>query len=301
MFQLRLAGKVVLRLLLAGLAIVAAVQAFRLLALPALVSLLDLGEASASVLRRVGIFACAIAAYWAYCRGIEKRAVGELRPAPLGIALGAATGAGLIGLAALLLFAAGVYEVVEYRGLQPGLFGVGGFIVVAATLEEIVYRGVLFRTLEQAWGTGAGLALQSLLFGFGHLENLDAGSSVADKLATVASVTLCGAWWTMVFVLSRNLWVAAANHAAWNFTIVLTGVPLSGLEDWLPLAPFASRYRGPDWLTGGQFGPEASVVTMVLTGAAVVASWRFAHAKGRLVRAARSRVRTDTLLSTEPG
>ena len=86
MFQLRLAGKVVLRLLLAGLAIVVAVQAFRLLALPAAVALLDLGEASTSIVRRLGIFVCAIAAYWAYCRGIEKRTVDELRPAPLGIA-----------------------------------------------------------------------------------------------------------------------------------------------------------------------------------------------------------------------
>lgn len=289
MFQLRLAGKVVLRLLLAGAAIVAAVQAFRSLALPAIVSLLDLDEASTSTVRRVGIFACALAAYWAYCRGIEKRTVGELRPAPLRIALGAAAGQGMIGLAALLLFAAGVYEVVEYRGLQHGLFGVGGLIVVAATLEELLYRGVLFRTLEQAWGTGAALALQSLLFGIGHLGNLEAGSSAADRIATVVSVTLCGAWWTMVFVVSRNLWVAAANHAAWNFTIVLTGVPLSGLEDWRSLAPFASRYRGPDWLTGGQFGPEASMVTMVLMGAAVLASWRWACAKGRLVRAARPR------------
>jgi hypothetical protein len=104
----------------------------------------------------------------------------------------------------------------------------------------------------------------------------------------------------MVFVVSRNLWVAAANHATWNFTIVLTGVPLSGLEDWLRLAPFASVYRGPDWLTGGQFGPEASVVTMVLLTAAAVAMWTLAGAKGRLARATSPRT-TETQTLTEKG
>ncbi len=285
MFQLRLAGQVALRLLLAAAAIVAAVQAFRLLLLPAIVSLFHPGEAVTSFLRRAGILAFALTAYWAYCRYYEKRSVDELRPALRGIAVGAAVGAGLIALAALVLFATGVYEVTEYRGLQSGLFGVGGFIVVAAVLEELVYRGVLFRTLEHAWGTGIALGLQSLMFGIGHLENLDADAGAADVVTTVVSVTLLGALWTLIFVYSRNLWVAAANHAAWNFAIILTGVPLSGLGDWVSLAPIASEYRGPDWLTGGVFGPEGSVITMVLVCAGVVVSWRLARAKGRFVKA----------------
>ncbi|GAB3381183.1 lysostaphin resistance A-like protein [Lysobacter fragariae] len=285
MFQLRLAGRVGLSLLLAAAAVVGSVQAFRLLLLPALVSLFHPGEALTSFLRRIGIFAFVLLAYWAYVRFHEKRKVDELRPTLRGIVVGGVTGAGLILLAALLLFALGAYEVTAYRGLQHGLLGVAGLIVVAAMLEEVVYRGIVFRILENAWGTTIALWLQALLFGLGHLENIEGHANTAALVTTVVSVTLLGALLTLVFAYARNLWVVAANHAAWNFSIILTGMPLSGLGDWVSLAPIASRYHGPDWLTGGVFGPEASLVTMVLACAVVAILWALARSRNRLVKA----------------
>ncbi len=73
-----------------------------------------------------------------------------------------------------------------------------------------------------------------------------------------------------MFILTRNLWVVAAHHAAWNFTILLSGVPLSGIEDWRRLAPLESRFAGPDWLTGGMFGPESSLMVIASTAIAIV-------------------------------
>lgn len=300
MFQLRLAGQVALRLLLASAAIVAGVQAFRLLLLPAIVSVFHPGEALTSFLRRIGILAFLLLSYWAYVRFYEKRKVDELRPTPRGIAIGGLTGAGLILLAAVLLFALGAYEVTGYRGLQGGLLSVAGLIVVAAMLEEVAYRCILFRILENAWGTAIALFLQSLLFGLGHIENIEDGASTAELITTVVSVTLVGALWTLVFVLSRNLWVVAANHAAWNFSIILTGVPLSGLGDWVSLAPIASRYQGPDWLTGGRFGPESSLITMVLVSAAVVALWNLARSRNRLVKAQTPRIGDVDAMDSRP-
>lgn len=46
----------------------------------------------------------------------------------------------------------------------------------------------------------------------------------------LVSVTMLGLLWAGVFILTRNLWVVVANHAAWNFTILLSGVPLSGTQ-----------------------------------------------------------------------
>lgn len=287
MFQLRLIGRVVLRLLLASAALAAAVQAFRLLLLPALATQFQLTEAGTSVVRRIGVFSCALLAYWAYVHYYERRGAGELRPRLRGIALAGAGGAGLIALAASLLFALGAYEVTAWPGLQGGLLGVAGLIVIAAMLEELFYRGIVFRTLENAWGTAAALWLQSLLFGIGHIANIEDRATTAELVATVVSVTLLGALWTLVYVHTRSLWAAAANHAAWNFTIVLTGVPLSGLEDWLALAPVTSRYNGPAWLTGGAFGPEASAVTIGLVAIAVAVLWKMAWTRGRLVKAQR--------------
>jgi membrane protease YdiL (CAAX protease family) len=123
------------------------------------------------------------------------------------------------------------------------------------------------------------------VFAVGHLENLDEHASTADVITTLVAVTLLGAMWSLVFVVTRSLWAACANHAAWNFAIILTGIPLSGVDDWLSLAPIASRYNGPDWLTGGQFGPENSLVTIVLVCAAVVVLWKLAKSRNRLVTA----------------
>lgn len=261
MSKWRIAALAIGKMLLVLASFVGAVQVFRLLLLPQIQSTFHLDDASTSAVRRAGILMVAILAYWAANRLIEKRAIVELRFTPGGIILGALSGAALISVTTLSLFAAGIYEVTAVRGLQSGLLGVAGFIFVAAMLEEIAYRGVVFRMLESAFGTWPALWLQALIFGLHHLANVE-GADLAATLTTAISVSLIGAFWAMVFVHTRNLWIAGANHAAWNFAILLTGVPLSGLEDFRGLAPFESRYNGPDWLTGGAFGPENSILTI---------------------------------------
>lgn len=261
MSKWRVAALAIGKMLLVLATFIGAVQAFRLLLLPEIQSAFDLDATSTSAVRRAGILMVAVLAYWAANRLIEKRAIVELRFAPTGIVLGALSGAALISVTTLSLFAAGIYEVTAVRGPQSGLIGVAGLILVAAMLEEIAYRGVLFRMLESVWGTWPALWLQSLIFGLHHLANVD-GADLVATLTTAIAGTLIGAFWTLVFVHTRNLWIVGANHAAWNFAIVLTGLPLSGLEDWRGLAPFESRYNGPDWLTGGAFGPETSALTI---------------------------------------
>ncbi|HEX5776423.1 MAG TPA: hypothetical protein VFX95_07060, partial [Caulobacteraceae bacterium] len=63
----------------------------------------------------------------------------------------------------------------------------------------------------------------------------------------------------------------------------LSGVPLSGIEDWRAMAPLESRYAGPDWLTGGLFGPESSLLVIASTTLAVVLLWRVARQRGALL------------------
>jgi hypothetical protein len=58
---------------------------------------------------------------------------------------------------------------------------------------------------------------------------------------------------------------------------LLSGVPLSGIEDWRALSPIESRYAGPEWLTGGMFGPESSLLVMVSIAVAVVLLLRAAR------------------------
>jgi uncharacterized protein len=277
--RLRVASRALVSLLLGAVAILGAVLLFRQGLLPLIDAVFQPGPEWLSAFRRAGILLAAVAAYWAYVRWYEKREATELRLQPLRLALGVASGVVLVGLPIAILFALGAYELVLFRGFSSALVGVAGVIVIAAVLEELVYRCLLFRVLERAWGTGVALAVQAIVFAVLHLANVEQGSA-ADVMAMLVSVTLLGLLWAGLFVLTRNLWVVAANHAAWNFTILLSGVPLSGIEDWRALAPIESRYAGPDWLTGGMFGPENSLLVMVSIAVAVVLLLRAARRRG---------------------
>lgn len=270
------------KMLLVLATIAGAMHLFRLLLLPQIQSAFHLGEAGTSAVRRVGILLIVILAYWAVVRLIEKRTIVELRFAPRGMLLGALSGAALISMTTLSLFATGIYEVTAIRGLQSGLLGVGSVILIAAMLEEVMFRGVVFRMLENIWGTLPALWIQSVVFALPHLGNVE-GAGVVASLTTATSVTLIGAFWALIFVNTRNLWIVGVNHAAWNFSIMLTGLPLSGLAEWRELAPFESRYNGPDWLTGGVFGPENSAITIGVIVVCLVVLFREARKRMRTV------------------
>jgi len=274
----RVAGRMLGSLLLGGVAVLGSILIFRKGLLPLIDTTFHPGPEWLSVFRRVGILLTAVGGYWAFVHGHEKRQAAELRLRPIPLLLGGASGAALVALPMAVLFAFGVYERVLFRGASPGLPGVAAVIGIAATLEEVTYRCLLFRILERTWGTKWALAVQAVIFALQHLENVATGG-VGDAVTMLVAVTLTGLLWGAVFILARNLWMVAAHHAAWNFTILLSGLPLSGIEDWRTLAPLESRFAGPDWLTGGMFGPESSWLVIASTTVAV----------GLLLRAARRR------------
>ncbi len=286
--RLRDAGRMLASLFLGAAAILGAMLVFRQGLLPLIDAVFQPRAEWLSVVRRAGILLVSVAAYWAYVRWHEKRAATELRLQPLRLMLGGAAGAVLVGLPIALLFATGAYELVRFRGFSPALLGVAGVIAIAAVLEELLYRCLLFRVIERTWGTAVALAIQAVVFALMHLANVEHGS-VRDVAAMFVSVTLLGLLWAGLFVLTRNLWVLAANHAAWNFTILLSGVPLSGMADWRALAPIESRYAGPDWLTGGMFGPESSLLVMASIAVAVTLLLRSALRREAFVRTGEGR------------
>jgi uncharacterized protein len=255
-------------LLVAAVAVFGSMFAFRHGLLPLLQANLNLDEAWFSGLRRAGLLLSALLGYWGFARAFERRRPDELKLDGRSVLLGGASGALLVALPIALLFALGAYELVEFRGFSAGLWGVAAVIAIAATLEEIIYRCLLFRILERYWGTVPALVLQAPVFALAHWGNVEGGGT-ADLVLMLISVTLLGLLWAGVFLLTRNLWATAANHAAWNFSILLSGVPLSGIEDWRAMAPLDSRLVASDWLTGGMFGPENSLLVMVFAAAAV--------------------------------
>ena len=151
----------------------------------------------------------------------------------------------------------------------------GSAILAASIFEEFIFRGVLFRILEQHVGTLKSLLFVSILFGAVHIFNEGSGPLI------FVSAALIGALWCGVYVLSRNIWVVGLHHAAWNLAIFSSGIPLSGVEEFAGKAPIESTYHGPLLMTGGAFGPEGSIITLVVVPACLWLVLRWARQKNR--------------------
>lgn len=136
--------------------------------------------------------------------------------------------------------------------------------------EEVLFRGLLFRAVEKVAGSWIALAITAALFGAGHIFNPGATWFAALAIALEAGIMLGAA-----YMLTRRLWLAIGFHAAWNFTQGwVFSIPVSGTGSG-SAGLIATTRAGPEWLTGGAFGLEASVVAMVVaTGAGLLLLWR---------------------------
>jgi len=198
------------------------------------------------------------AAYRAYVRRFERRALVELAATGSGRELGAgfALGVGAFAASIAILALVGAYRVVGAGAVFPVLLALLSAIA-AGTIEEIVFRGVVFRLVEEWGGTWTALAVSSLLFGGIHLLNPHATALGAIGIVFEGGILLAGA-----YVLTRRLWLPIGIHAGWNFAEGgIFGVPTSGHAS---TGIVRGEVVGPEWLSGGVFGPEASIVAVLV-------------------------------------
>jgi membrane protease YdiL (CAAX protease family) len=201
-------------------------------------------------------------AYILLVRWLEHRAASELIApgAARELGWGLLVGAGLFSTTIGLIAALGGYSIdgVESVSVLAAPAAMG---IVSGITEEIVVRGVLFRILEEWLGTWAALAISSVFFGMVHLGNPHATVWSALAIAAEAGTMLAAA-----YMVTRRLWLAIGIHAAWNFTqggvfgVAVSGNAMKGL--------FRSTMHGPSWLSGGEFGAEASALAVVVCGTA---------------------------------
>jgi uncharacterized protein len=231
-------------------------------------------------LRRVGallLTAVVLGAYWAYVRVIEKRPVTELsgRHAAPELGAGLVLGALLFSTTIGILAAVGVFQTTGNNGWLIVLASVPGFIL-AGVFEEVLIRGIVFRILEKWLGSWVALGISAVIFGVLHLLNPGATLLNAAAISIEAGVLLAAA-----FMLTRRLWLCIGIHIAWNFTqggifsVAVSGGESKGL--------LQSKMVGPDWLTGGTFGAEASVVALIVCASAGIALAVLAVKKGNVV------------------
>lgn len=210
------------------------------------------------------ITAIALVAATAICvRLVDKRPwsdvwLGEAAARPRLFAIGFAIGALAIAVPIVALIGGGwLRSATSGPGSWLGAsLRVSLLLVPAALSEELLMRGYLLSVLRESWGWVWAIVATSIGFGLLHLRNPGATAE------SVTLVTLAGFFLAVVVYSTRSLYAAWMAHFAWNWTMAAVfHVAVSGL----PLESPTYRYvdAGPDWATGGQWGPEGGLPAAV--------------------------------------
>jgi membrane protease YdiL (CAAX protease family) len=213
----------------------------------------------------------ALLAYAVFVRLTERRRPSELqlRPALREVSTGILIGLGLCTASVSVIWLLGGYQVVGIAARSAWMPPiVNGLTIAAASsvIEELLLRGLVLRILAEALGRWWALGVSSLLFGVLHMANPGASVIVGLGLAIEAGFLL-----GVSYLWTERLWVPIGLHGAWNFAQAavfggaLSGYHVSSIID--------SKLVGPEWISGGAFGIEGSLVSTILcaaTGCAIL-------------------------------
>ena len=183
-----------------------------------------------------------------------------------GFLLGIVYFAIVVGIIAL----AGCYRISSVQLDIAGQVRAIGMFFMVAVCEEVIFRGILFRMIDRQFNAVAAFAVSALVFGAVHLTNPGATWWAGLAIAIEAGILLSAA-----YKYSGGLWMPIGIHWAWNYTQGnILGFAVSGGDAGGSL--FTPEISGPDLLTGGAFGAEASLIAVVV-GAAIsallIAAW----------------------------
>ena len=225
--------------------------------------------------------AAILAAYWVAVRTVERRPVPELslRQMPTELLLGSAVGAALIivVVGALWLLGWAIIKPSQVEGVALALRD----SIRSGVVEEVLLRLVIFRLLWRAFGIWPAIGGSALLFGLLHLANPDSNLWAALCLICGEGVVIG------LYLITGRIWASIGMHAAWNFTQGwVFGAVVSGTSD-IAGGPLATRAAGgvADLLSGGGFGPEASLPALIVSLLASAAFLLWAWKLGRFVAA----------------
>src|SRR5205085_67341 len=186
--------------------------------------------------------------------GLDRAAL-----SPPALVTGVVLGGFTIGLASLLLLATHMMRVDRtIPGSWWGQAGHSAFTLLpAAFFEELFIRGYVFSVLRRTAGWRMALIVTSVIFGLLHAWN--PGADAEAILAVIVAGFFLGA----ILLATRSLYAAGVAHFAWNW--VMAGalhIAVSGIPS--PDVDYRTVETGPDWLTGGPWGPEGGLAAVGL-------------------------------------
>lgn len=181
-----------------------------------------------------------------------------------------------MGVIALIYQISGIgsFELNELS-LEPILFilGLFPFWLLQGGTEEVATRGWLLTRIAARTNLPLAIAISSSLFGILHMGN--AGVTFLSVLNIVLDGVLAG----LLLVYTDSIWLVVAQHGTWNYVQGnLLGFQVSGTGADASIFSF-SMGSGPDWLTGGAFGAEGSIITTLVLLLSLVIVYRLGERK----------------------
>ncbi|WP_156021731.1 CPBP family intramembrane glutamic endopeptidase [Streptococcus ruminantium] len=176
-------------------------------------------------------------------------------------------GAAMLITCTFLLMAVGAVTISKVN-FTPTLLAQFLIIMIAwsiqGTTEEILVRGWMFPSLSAKHNIPVGIIASSLFFAAIHLGNN------AISFISLVDLFLFGVLTCLIMLKTGNIWVISGIHAAWNcFQGNVFAFPVSGSDTGA--AFLEVNTKGPEWLSGGQFGVEGSVISLLVQG--VMIAW----------------------------
>ena len=220
-----------------------------------------------------------IGSYYLYTRIIERRPAREFSTfkAFPEFGVGLLAGASPIIIIVAILYLSGHYAA-EGLGNAGSLLHLVRVFGWAALVEEMLFRLIVFRLVEEWLGSLWAIGISAMLFGLGHAFNPNV------TVWSTICITLLSLPETAAFLATRRIWLAWGSHFGWNyFLTAVFGMTVSGVTGHQGF--IVSQVSGPDWLTGGAFGIEASLPGVALSMVVAGLFFRIALRRGQFVRA----------------
>lgn len=217
-----------------------------------------------------------LVSYFYFFKLYEKREIKELSKTNLKTELlgGFVFGFLVLSLVILILFLLGYYTVDSISDFSY-LLAPFSFLVIAALIEEVFFRLIIYRIIEKWLGTYLALLIISIIFTVPHLFNDNV------TLLSVLLLLTFGFAHSIMYTYTKRLWLPFAFHLGWNFAQPFYGSNLSGTEEGHIIN---STFDGPILLIGSDFGIEDSILSIILLFIVCILFLKLSMRKNRIVK-----------------
>jgi membrane protease YdiL (CAAX protease family) len=176
----------------------------------------------------------------------------------LGLTIGAITLLLALGLAMVLTGTTFEFSTSATEDIFRSLAISAGVFALAATAEEVLFRGYILQTFARSGLAWFAIILTAIFFVVVHLGNPEAG------LLSSLNTALAGIWFGVAYLKTRDLWFVTGVHFIWNWLQgSVFGIEVSGLTAIAPHPVMREIETGPAWISGGPYGLEGGVVATI--------------------------------------